>query len=120
VGNLQHDRRHEYRRVRSYRLATIAGIVVLISGLCRLIAIMLGRLRMSIDGCRKAYLKLSERIFCPKRRATNLFGQATDFLLANGRFDCQELEAIIKEVIVEDCRLEEDILLQEPDPCCKV
>lgn len=81
---------------------------------------MLGRLLMSVDQCRLAYLKLSERIFTPRRKSFNFVGQANDFLQANGKFDYELLEAGIKEVIVEDCKLVEETLLQETDSRCKV
>jgi hypothetical protein len=81
---------------------------------------MLGRLRMTVDQCRRAYLKLSERIFSPKRSAINVFSQATDFLLANGKFNYRDLEAVMKKVIVEDCGLGADTLLQEEEVRCKV
>ncbi|KAL9118731.1 MAG: hypothetical protein Q9187_004721 [Circinaria calcarea] len=85
-----------------------------------LIAVMLGRLRMSIKDCESAYLKISERIFQPKRNALNKLGQAKDFLQANGRFDYRYLEAAIKEVLVDYCEKSEDELLKDPDPRCKV
>ncbi|KAF1954474.1 phospholipase, patatin family protein [Byssothecium circinans] len=88
-----------------------------------IIAIMLGRLRMTLDECEDAYLKLSKRIFQPKRR----FGKAlkvADYLQANGRFDAHKLEEVMKENIrltkIDDAVLEEDALLRDDDPRCKV
>ena len=75
---------------------------------------------MSVDQCRRPYLKLSERIFNPKRKSFNVVGKANDFLLADGKFDYKVLEVVIKEVIVEDCGLAEGALLQETDSQCKV
>ena len=86
----------------------------------RLIAVMLGRLRMSIKDCISAYLKISERIFQPKRDAFNKAGQVRDFLQANGKFDHRNLEAAIKEIITKQCEKSEDELLKDPDPRCKV
>jgi hypothetical protein len=86
---------------------------------CRLIAIMLGRLRMSLDECQDAYLRLSERIFNPKRHHTNLPGQIKDYLLADGRFDSTELEGAIKDTIT-DRGLPENELLKDPASPCKV
>lgn len=83
-----------------------------------LLAVMLGRLRMTLADCQAAYLQLSERIFNPRRHKLNFAGQAKDFLLANGRFDSDELEAAIKEILVDRCSVDE--LLQENDPKCKV
>ncbi len=85
-----------------------------------LLAVMLGRLRMTLDDCQAAYLQLSERIFNPRRRKLNYAGKAKDFLLANGRFDSEELEAVIKEILVDRCKMPEDELLQEKDPKCNV
>jgi len=92
----------------------------MVDGMFRLIAIMLGRLRMTLDECQAAYLKLSERIFNPKRAKLNTLGRAKDFLLADGKFDWMELEEAIKEIIVQDRKLPESTLLQDPDPQCKV
>jgi hypothetical protein len=89
-------------------------------GIFRLIAIMLGRLRMTLDECQAAYLKLSERIFNPKRTKLNTFGRAKDFLLADGKFDWMELEAAVKEIVIQDRKLSESTLLRDPDPQCKV
>lgn len=75
---------------------------------------------MSIEQCERAYLKLSESIFTPKRTSLNLVGRASDFLNANGKFDAKILEAVIKEVIVEEGKLAEGTLLQEIESQCKV
>ena len=80
---------------------------------------MLGRLRMTLDDCLEAYLSLSERIFNPKRSKINALGKAKDFLLANGRFDSDELEIAIKEILKKN-GCEETALFQEPDAVCKV
>lgn len=85
-----------------------------------LLAVMLGRLKMTLADCQVAYLRLSERIFNPRRYKLNFAGQAKDFLLANGRFDPDELEAAIKEILVERCKMPVDELLQEKDPKCNV
>ena len=85
-----------------------------------LLAVMLGRLRMTLDECQDAYLRLSERIFNPRRHNLNYAGQAKDFLFANGRFDSQELEAAIKEILVDRCKVPVDELLQEIDGKCHV
>lgn len=87
-------------------------------GIFRLIAIMLGRLRMTLEECQTAYLKLSERIFNPRRAKFNVVGRAKDFLLVNGKFDWMELEEAIKEII--GYKLPESTLLQDLDPQCKV
>ncbi|OCK98010.1 FabD/lysophospholipase-like protein [Cenococcum geophilum 1.58] len=78
-----------------------------------LLAIMLGRLEMSIDGCIAAYTKMSDGIFKRKHHRVKLWnGQI------QGRFDTPELERAIKE-IVKKAGYEEDELLQnyENAPC---
>lgn len=65
-----------------------------------LLAIMLGRLRMSLDDCELAYLQLSESIFTPKRKGMNLFDRAKDKWKANGKFDHKGLESAIIDIIV--------------------
>ena len=79
-----------------------------------LIAIMLGRLRMSISECIDAYLSLSDRVFRKKRHRVTIMGEI------QGRFDSDELARAVKE-IVERQGLQEDALLKDaPDASCKV
>jgi hypothetical protein len=80
---------------------------------------MLGRLRMSLNDCEKAYLKLSESVFNPKRHSSNLVGRVTDMILVKGRFDTQELENSIKGTI-ESQNFQVDELLQDEESQCKV
>ncbi|KAF2191272.1 FabD/lysophospholipase-like protein [Zopfia rhizophila CBS 207.26] len=78
------------------------------------LAIMLGRLKMSIDECIHAYLQLSDRIFQKKRHRATVKGKI------QGRFDSDELERAVKEVI-KGQGLQEDALLKDtPDASCKV
>lgn len=96
---------------RSIERMEIAGVA---DGRTRLIAIMLGRLKMSIDECIDAYLQLSERIFKKKRHRVNVRGKI------QGRFDSDELERAVKEV-VKGQGLPEDALLKDvADTSCKV
>jgi len=81
---------------------------------------MLGRLRLTLDQCQDAYIRLAERIFNPKRNKMNIGGKVKDFLLADGRFDSVALEEVVKEIIVESGGLRVDELLQDPDPKCNV
>jgi hypothetical protein len=80
---------------------------------------MLGRLRMTLDECEGAYLKLSERIFNPKRSKFSPF-RGKDFLLADGKFDYKVLEEGIKHIISQNPAFDESTLLKDPDPRCKV
>ena len=85
-----------------------------------LVAIMLGRLRMSVRDCEAAYLRLSERIFESKRSKVDLLSRSKDFLLANGRFDSQKFEDVIKEMMKEKAMIDSSVLLQDPDCKCRV
>lgn len=62
----------------------------------RIIAIMLGRLGMSVDECIRAYRKMAERAFTPKR---------TSVLPASpsGTFSATALEAAIRDTVKEFC-----------------
>ena len=80
---------------------------------------MLGRLRMSINECEAAYLKMMEGVFNPKRHPANLVGRATDAVLVKGRFDTEELERSIKKVI-QAANFHVDELLKDDESQCKV
>lgn len=84
-----------------------------------MIAVMLGHLRMSVQDCETAYLKIMERAFVSKRAPKNVVGRAKDTWKMNGRFDTEELELAIKEMITR-CGLDTDALLQDPQSPCKV
>ena len=64
-----------------------------------LLAIMLGRLRMSIDECEEVYVELSQKIFAPHRSKANIVGQVLDFVNAQGKFSSEALQAGIKDVV---------------------
>jgi patatin-like phospholipase/acyl hydrolase len=64
-----------------------------------LIAIMLGRLRMSVAECIEAYKALSQEIFEPVHQNANVAGKAVDFLKAKGKFRSQPLEDCIKGML---------------------
>jgi hypothetical protein len=75
---------------------------------------MLGRLKMSIDDCIKAYLSLSDRVFQKKRYSVTIKGNI------QGRFDSEELARAVKEVFTAQ-ELPEDALLKDiSDSVCKV
>ena len=79
-----------------------------------LIAIMLGRLQMTVDECINAYASLSSKVFQQKARRVKLNGKF------QGRFDSAELELAVKQIIL-DRGLNEDTLLKDsPDAPCKV
>lgn len=86
-----------------------------------LIAIMLGRLQMSVKECIDAYTKMMSRIFTKSRPVfnRNLFTFRTNI---RARFSTAELERAVKEVIAEAGY--EDRLLRDPacqgESMCKV
>jgi hypothetical protein len=80
----------------------------------RLIAVMLGRLKMNIDDCIDTYLSLSDRIFQKKRHRVTIKGNI------QGRFDSEELAQAVKDVLTAQ-KLKEDALLKDvSDGACKV
>jgi len=78
-----------------------------------LIAIMLGRLEMSVEECKKAYLELMDQIFVKKRHRLGLN------LKVQAQFDTVVLENAIKKVI-KDRGIGEDELLLRPEGRCKI
>lgn len=81
----------------------------------RLIAIMLGRLKMGIDECIKAYAELSDIVFQKKHHRVNIFKGTV-----RGRFSSPELEAAIKKIIRDNGFSEDDLLQDKPNAPCKV
>jgi ankyrin repeat protein len=75
---------------------------------------MLGRLKMSIGECIGAYLQLSDRIFQKKRHGVTVKGKV------QGRFDSDELERAVKEVVTKQGFQEDALLKDTPDALCKV
>ena len=80
----------------------------------RLIAIMLGRLRMSVPDCIDAYLSLSDRVFRKTRHRVTVKGKV------QGRFDSEELARAVKEVVKQQGLPEEALLKDAPEADCKV
>ena len=86
-----------------------------------LMAIMLGRLRMSVQEAIDAYLDLSKRVFAPKHRH-NLVAGLLNVANTRGKCDSAALEAAIKEVIEKSLGVghKDDKLLDagsSPDSC---
>ena len=78
-----------------------------------IIAIMLGRLEMTVDECIDAYTSLSDKVFEKKRHRVKINGQL------QGRFDAAELEKTIKQIL-RDRGHKEDLLLKDDNAPCKV
>lgn len=80
---------------------------------------MLGRLRMSVADCIKAYLSLSERVFRKTRHRVTVKGKV------QGRFDAEDLAQAVKEVIKQqglpEGELLKDAQLEDaPEAGCRV
>lgn len=76
---------------------------------------MLGRLRMSVEECIEAYIKLSERVFQQKHVSpVTIKGKM------KARYSSEELQNAVQEVIQER-GLDKDALLKDTTPqACKV
>ena len=72
------------------------GLDSFTDGLYRIIAIMLGRLGMTVDDCIRAYRNVAQQAFTPKR---------TKIIPASptGAFSAKALEAAIKQTVREFC-----------------
>lgn len=79
-----------------------------------IIAIMLGRLRMSVEDCRTAYEKLSKQAFTPLKSKMNVLANLGVFWSAGPTFNVVELERAIISVIEEN--LEKNLEDNERDP----
>ncbi|KAG7289881.1 hypothetical protein NEMBOFW57_006258 [Staphylotrichum longicolle] len=78
-----------------------------------LIAIMLGRLQMTIDECINAYTSLSDKVFQQIHHRVDIRGRL------QGRFDAAELERSVKQILTAR-GVAEDALLKDTDSSCKV
>ncbi|KAF2022643.1 FabD/lysophospholipase-like protein, partial [Setomelanomma holmii] len=79
-----------------------------------LIAVMLGRLRMTVGEAIIAYLSLSNRVFQKKAHRVTVKGKI------QGRFDSDELARAIKEVVKQQGLPEDALLKDASDAQCKV
>ena len=85
----------------------------------RLIAIMLGRLRMDVDSCISAYQNLSGLVFQPSRQKMNVWGKAKGVWKVEGAFDSEKLATEIRNMI-EKCGEPAEAKLMESNPQCHV
>ena len=79
-----------------------------------LIAIMLGRLCMTIEECIEAYTSLSSSVFEKKSHRVTIKGKL------QGRFDAAELEQAVKKILAARGFGENTLLKDDPDAPCKV
>ena len=97
-------------------LAAVDGWLTLDS----LIAIMLGRLKMSVADCINSYKKLMSTVFVKKAPFFSLNPFATTFFGQGYFYDSAPLEIAIKEVIKE-AKQDPEVLLNDPNTNgCKV
>ena len=76
---------------------------------------MLGRLRMGIDDCIKAYLDLLELVFAKPRSLLHLYSP----LKIHARFDQRKLQKAVQEIVVMS-GLPEEALLKDTEADCRV
>ena len=79
-----------------------------------LVAIMLGRLEMSVEECKQAYMDMMDKIFIKKHHRLGF-----PKLKVQARFDTMVFENAIKQV-VKDRGINEDSLLLWPEGRCKM
>lgn len=91
-----------------------------LDAVARLIAIMLGRLEMSVADCIEAYLHISRQAFRPTLYSKYM-PRVMRAITGRSLYDGQQLENAVKDVI-QACGEEPDALLEttEDDGCCKV
>jgi hypothetical protein len=75
---------------------------------------MLGRLQMSTEECIGAYLRLSKRVFQKKRHMVTVKEKT------QGRFDSNELELAVKEVLTNQGLSQDTLLKGATNAACKV
>jgi hypothetical protein len=71
------------------------------------------------EGC-DAYLRFSASIFRPKRKKVALLAGVSDALKTSGRFDTENFEKCIKNIVKERLGDENATLLQDGNSKCKV
>lgn len=75
---------------------------------------MLGRLKLSIDECINAYMSLSDRVCQKKRHRVTTKGKI------QGRFDSEELQRVVNEIVTKQGLDENTLLKDASDDACKV
>lgn len=76
---------------------------------------MLGRLRMGIDECIRAYLELFKPVFAKPRPLFHLYSS----LKIRARYDQRRLQEAVREIVVMS-GLPEEALLKDPEADCRV
>lgn len=81
---------------------------------------MLGRLKMDIASCIKAYLGISASVFEPKRNRMNMFGRLKDRVKTKEKFDSKRLEGVIKDSVRLALKDEDTLFEESSEPSCRV
>ena len=76
---------------------------------------MLGRLRMGVDDCIRAYLDLFESVFVKPRSLLHLYSP----LKIHAKFDQRKLQEAVRKMVVMS-GLPRDELLKDPEADCRV
>ena len=89
------------------RIVIVAHLVDAVS-IRSLIALLLGRLRMSIDDAIKYYVKFAERVFSAKQ------------IGRDGKFNEKTFEDAIKEIVAKVTKNPQERMLDKRSNACKV
>lgn len=100
-------------------IQAVVSYLLLINTTNRLIALMLGRLRMDIDTCIENYIQLSSKAFRRKRSRANLVGRAADWWKLRGVYGGEGLATEFKAA-AKDALGDEEMPLKDPDNACRV
>jgi len=85
-----------------------------------LLAIMLGRLEMSIPSCIDAYINLSKAIFQPRRYSASVIGRVIDKINVQERFSSSILEQAIVGLLERNGQTRDSPLQCETPTKCKI
>lgn len=92
---------------------------ILMSG--RIMAIMLGRLRMDVQTCIDKYIELSSAAFAPKRSKVAFFSKLKDKWEVNGAYRADVLVKEMRQAVQDNLEDKDpEARLFDPNPACKV
>ena len=84
-----------------------------------LIAIMLGRLHMSIDECLDKYRKLGKTVF-GKKSSGGPAGRAVRIIQDNPLYQIEELQSAMERMLRDTNRRPDELFLEQEAPKCRV